>query len=499
MANKIRSEYIKNLVADKKQLDEELIKNTKDSIKNLLGEAINQNLREILSEKKNEKGKNEQDDYQEEDVMTSTQETEPTNNETPSETETAEVETTQSEETPAEDLPVEEPTEEGGEEEGFDDLEQFSCGDGEYDCTGMNDSQLVKVFQSITPQDGVRVVMKGDKVELTDDNTEKEYIIDLGGDDNNDFEDETEMQDLSMVAESENLGYTDNYQNKTAMTMDPDNGDDGDMNFNAGAPKGSANNTKRWVGNAGDMKPYKEQVYEVCLEGDMDDDDVEFTFDYEEPKGRRNAFKDMKKEFGRSFIDDEDNFEMYDNTETEVDLEEQSRFGKANERGMHKTLKSEMDQVAQGSHVISRDNGEYEGTVNENLRRKAKAIMNENKELRKIAGKIREQLSEATVVNASLAKIVKLVTENSTTKEEKLDIINRFNNVKTIDDTKRLYEQIEGELKKSHTINNVKKTINGQLTEAKNNDGKSALVETTLLNSDLKNTISLMERMESLK
>lgn len=508
MASKIRSEYIKNLVNEKKALDEEFVKSTKESLKNLLGEAVNQNLREILSEKK-EESKKEDDTYQKEDIP-STPETEQV---TDVETETAEATPEGETETVAgtEDLATDatEAPEAGEEDTTWDDeLEQFKCGDGEYDCTGMNDAQLYKVFQTVTPEDGVRVVMNGDNLTLTDDTTDKEYIIDLGGEADNNFEND----DTTMMNESENLGYTDDYQNKTAMTMPSDNGEDGEMNFNAGAPKGKANNGKRWAGKSDDKEPFTEEpIYEVCLGCDEETDERRT------PSAKKAANRAMKREFGDEFIDDENFSEDLladfgdDNYEIEVDddddfdynaLEEQSRFGFGNRRGMHKTLASEEDDI-DGGHVISRDNGKYDGNVqsaNENLRRKANAILAENKQLKNIAAKITKQLNEATVVNSSLAKIIKLVTENSTTKEEKMNIINRFNAVKSINESKALFNQINEELKRSHPINDIKKTLNGApITESKSSSENNKLVETTLLSDDLKKTISLMERVERLK
>jgi hypothetical protein len=43
------------------------------------------------------------------------------------------------------------------------------------------------------------------------------------------------------------------------------------------------------------------------------------------------------------------------------------------------------------------------------------------------------------------------MVENSTTKAEKEDIVKRFNNVKSNDEAKTLYESISSELKKSHS------------------------------------------------
>ena len=60
-------------------------------------------------------------------------------------------------------------------------------------------------------------------------------------------------------------------------------------------------------------------------------------------------------------------------------------------------------------------------------------------------------MKEAVQVNVNLGHIVRLMVENSTTKSEKEDIVKRFNNVKSNDEAKALYESISSELKKSHS------------------------------------------------
>jgi hypothetical protein len=99
-------------------------------------------------------------------------------------------------------------------------------------------------------------------------------------------------------------------------------------------------------------------------------------------------------------------------------------------------------------------------------------------------------------VNSSLGNIIKLVTENSTTLEEKKNIIKRFDRVKTINEGKALYNTISEELKKSTKVNNTSETkLDNQLAESK----KTQLVETTMYQSaDLSATLSLMERLNKL-
>ena len=107
----------------------------------------------------------------------------------------------------------------------------------------------------------------------------------------------------------------------------------------------------------------------------------------------------------------------------------------------------------------------------------------------------RDKLKENAVLNNNLAKYVKIVTENATTKDEKLDILKRFSNeANTIEDGNKLYESIKNELNKKETPSlqidkqyNVTTTPKQQVNE-----------QIIYQSSDLKETIDLMNRINRL-
>jgi hypothetical protein len=56
-------------------------------------------------------------------------------------------------------------------------------------------------------------------------------------------------------------------------------------------------------------------------------------------------------------------------------------------------------------------------------------------------------MKEAVQVNVNLGHIVRLMVENTTTKEEKENIVKQFSTVKSSDEAKKLYESISSNLK----------------------------------------------------
>lgn len=463
MSKKIRSQYIKNLMADNESLSEQLKANTKDSISTILEDAVKDSLRGILHEEKKEDvdfdekeaekdtdvnapEEDKESDFSVEDVTTDTEGGE--------ETEDAiEDVVDDTAETSVDD----EPAGEGM----WDNLDQLKGDNGEYDLTGMDDDQVIKVLKVMGPEDSVRVVKNDNgSVTLTDDETEKEYVIDIEGGLTNDSVADEESE-VELTINEEDLGYTDNYQNKTAMTT-PDNHEPGKKvrSWDKGVPQGTE---KPWVGKKGDMAPYDKQVNE--------------------------GEDECANECGKGCI-----FEVEIDTAEEPAIEEGTSIANGSRvKGLKgDTNHSEEDKMRHMRKSYDRVNENKELA---NMMRKANAIMNENKELKKIANDLKSKIEEAVVINASLAKVINLVTENSTSRNEKIDILKRFNEVKSVKESNALYETISRELKNAHPVNNTSKLINNQL-----NESKGQVVETEMYKSDdLDATRDLMRRLDKVK
>ena len=262
------------------------------------------------------------------------------------------------------------------------------------------------------------------------------------------LDDEDDVDECDLHEGQVDLGYTDDYQKDTAMTTpsneEPSSGYKNSKNdWDKGAPHGTE---KRFSSLKAKQTPYEGAVNETASTVTHD-----------------SGFHGVTQSHGH-----------------DSDTGAQPRNSRKKGR-----------QIKGTAHNPSSDE-----VVSESILRKANAVFNENKQLKQIAEKIKTRLSEACVINASLGKIIKLVTENSTTRDEKIDIVERFNAVKDVNEANALYETISQELRKAHKINNVGNTINGQLSESKKHD----IVETAMYESkDLSDTLSLMERLNRIK
>lgn len=80
------------------------------------------------------------------------------------------------------------------------------------------------------------------------------------------------------------------------------------------------------------------------------------------------------------------------------------------------------------------------------LRKQVQVLKEKNEEYKKALVLFKEKLNEVATFNANLAFATKLFTEHSTTKQEKMNILKRFDSVSTIKESKNLYSTINSEL-----------------------------------------------------
>jgi hypothetical protein len=82
-------------------------------------------------------------------------------------------------------------------------------------------------------------------------------------------------------------------------------------------------------------------------------------------------------------------------------------------------------------------------------------LREKNEEYRKALNLFRTKLNEVAVFNSNLAYATRLFTEHSTTKQEKINILRRFDSVDTLKESKNLYKSIKNELSNTSTTDNT--------------------------------------------
>jgi hypothetical protein len=89
-------------------------------------------------------------------------------------------------------------------------------------------------------------------------------------------------------------------------------------------------------------------------------------------------------------------------------------------------------------------------------------LREKNEEYRKALNVFRTKLNEVAIFNSNLAYATRLFTEHSTSKQEKINILQRFDGVETLKESKNLYKSIKDELtttKTSQITESIERTI----------------------------------------
>lgn len=195
---------------------------------------------------------------------------------------------------------------------------------------------------------------------------------------------------------------------------------------------------------------------------------------------------------------DDDDFTIKEPTE-EISEEKEEEGSEEDEEEDEK--EEEMDEASRtmGNDVrtrIPRQGKKFKaGRSNQpQLQEEYKKLKKQNAEYKKALIKFKDQLLEVALFNSNLAYSTRLFTEHSTTKKEKLDILKRFDSVKTKKDSDNLFEQINKELSNKKTIaeNAVEK-----ITSTPQSSSKEVLSEQTAYeNPQIKRMKELMKKVK---
>ena len=353
------------------------------------------------------------------------------------------------------------------------------------DMTGAKPDEVLKVFKAMGDEDGIIVVKDGNNIHLTDNNTDTEYFIDLG--DNSDLSMEDPMEDMneSVIYElvfEEKEGDMENsemdesydemdesydemdetiYELEVSESMKPVGMGFGKMKN--GLPKSSVNNkgfnddmedgVKSEKTGKGPKFKYPKVKHGVT-ESEMDEEYMEEGWMDEE------MIDDMKTESDYMEGDYMDEDLVSDDDIVPSETTEASRT-------MTYRRRAERDRVAAPSQVR-----------NESVKKELNLLREKNEEYKKALDFFRNKLNEVAVFNSNLAYSTRLFTEHSTTKQEKINILRRFDNVDTIKESKSLYKSIKSELEGGNNSNEiVTESVQRKLINTPSNGSASNLIE----------------------
>jgi hypothetical protein len=103
-------------------------------------------------------------------------------------------------------------------------------------------------------------------------------------------------------------------------------------------------------------------------------------------------------------------------------------------------------------------------------------LREKNEEYRKALNVFRDKLNEVAVFNSNLAYATRLFTEHSTSKQEKINILRRFDGVESIKESKNLYRTIKSELTSTNKTS-ITESIGEKIEKTPSSGSASTLIE----------------------
>jgi len=384
--------------------------------------------------------------------------------------------------------------------------DEMAMDDETIDMTDASDDEVLRVFKAMGDEDGIIVKKEGDNIHLTDG--EDEYMIHLGESeldidiDADDYFDVDDEDGLELEEDSDMIGdadvdlegtiyeiYIDDEDDFQDDEDDFQDDEDDDFQFDdddieLDEEYGDPEMEEMWGGNKHDFKRrhghkmgdvdghYKDyEDDDMELEEDMDSYSVDVDtvmeaikksikpkgvgigkgpkFAYDKKPNMGGGFDQKKKEAfgkgtkamgtGKAKFEYKEGENMEKGSMKKVEAKEASRtYGNGSKNG------------SRGLRKARTNNRNYEYNPfklsESQTNQEVQLLKEKNEEYKKALDVFRTKLNEVAVFNSNLAYATRLFTEHSTTKQEKINILRRFDDVESLKESKNLYRSIKNEL-----------------------------------------------------
>ena len=292
------------------------------------------------------------------------------------------------------------------------------------DMRGLSDEELLKVFRKMKDSDGITVEKDDDMLHLTDTENDAEYLVQLG----EEYDLEDELMEFDEADVDSMFDELDEEETIYELELDDEELFESKKNFKAkGTGMGSASK------------------YKMSKKPNMD-----------------GGFKTVKKNANKTMGTGKAKFEYKEGENLDGDFKVKPKKVEAKEASR---TYGNGSKFRKGGLPKPRAHSKVNNAINEELTQ----LKSKNDEYRKALDVFRSKLNEVAVFNSNLAYATRLFTEHSTTKQEKLNILKRFDNVETMKESQSLYKTIKNELTegsaKENTITeSIERTVNKQVS-----------------------------------
>ena len=323
------------------------------------------------------------------------------------------------------------------------------------DMRGASDEDVAVVFSKMGKNDKVSIEKVGDYFNLKDDENDTEYIIKLN---------ESEEDYLNEIGDDETLyelevdgGSGDYGLGEDMMTYEDMSYDDLDEVENWDSLKKrsqvSMTEAKQKTGSASKFKYSKKPNQEG---------------------GFNTKMKEGSKRYGKSGKANFDFDNEDPNSEIVMKIVNKIKGAKKSETKEATRTLGSGSNFRKGGLPKPRAHSKNNTAINEEV----EILREKNEEYRKALDLFRTKLNEVAVFNSNLAYATRLFTEHSTTKQEKINVLRRFDNVESLKESKNLYQILKNELSNnSLSDKSINESINRTVMKSPSTGSAVNLIE----------------------
>lgn len=341
-----------------------------------------------------------------------------------------------------------------------------------------------------------------DMSEQSIDDDDSENLDDMGTDPSDDVEMDDEADDESGEFEDESIddeGLGDFEDDEEAVDMTDATDDEVLKVFKAMKPTDGVI-VKKNNGNVEFNDGNDEYI--IKLDSEETSTDVPaITGDIDNETDSMDSTDDVEDEIDSmdDVEDDSTDDEMFENDGSEEEADEtiyEIELDEADDE-TDETKETDVDEAARTFANDVRkpaDSGKkYKAGRTTAINEEITKLKKQNNDYKKALLLFKDKINEVAVFNAGLAYSTRLFTEHSTTKQEKIQILNRFDSIKTINESKNLYDLIKTELDNKKTIT---ETVVNKITKSPTTSSKDMLSEAKVYeNPEFKRIKDLMNKM----
>ncbi len=359
-----------------------------------------------------------------------------------------------------------------------DDMTDLS--DEPIDLTNASDEEILKVFKGMGEEDGIIIKKDGNTIDLEDTDADVEYKIQMG-------ESEEDEEMFSEMSDDEELD-----EQSDEDEMDEEMYEQSDEELDEESDDEIVYEIE--MDDELDEESDDEIVYEIEMDDELDEqsdeelDEEEYNleeafkakgkgmgkpkFQYKKTTG---GFKEKMKQGPKSVGTGSAKKFSYGQGENAGDkLGKNKVVKKAETKEASRTLGSGRYFGKKGLPKPKAAPRHLRVESNEN---ELNLLREKNEEYRKALNLFRGKLNEVAVFNSNLAYATRLFTEHSTTKQEKINILRRFDAVETLKESKTLYKSIKDELSSQASKKPSKESIQEQIERTPSSGSAASLIE----------------------